>query len=794
MFSSQGFLTKKGPFGAIRVAAYFFKKLKKAQVLETDISSSVDKILLDEMLVVTYRVLGYLLLGVVRVYSKKVEYLLDDSQEVLIRMKDFVVSTKEKLPADTQRAAYLSITLPKRFELDAFDLEILDDDDTTEGNVVPRETITIKDSASDNAGFRHYSLDMSHLEEIAGSHHTSFDNYTQVVENILSSYQMGIRVSTLHNLDSLKATIEKHEENRFSQEECMDLEMFYGSEVENQNAVELHNEDHQDNLVEINDPKILSRKDGIPAEASTERLEDWRLSGENDVNCVRSCGIEGEPSDHMQSCGEDLQIDLEHIIASESELPQNETCQVIGDDHILSNLQIEMEKLRGEGTGFATSSGPEELQDHGAQFVEEHCGDRDENFAEIFENGEESPFVVEENPKSMKLDGTPELKIPDASGAPSPDFKVIKTPASKEHARVFRKRKCAIDDMIVLPNEVIRQSLKDSSDLVCKRKKVAHSALAVWRASLPRILRCGFLEHLVPCVSSELRSLYREEKLKIKKSAPEEMNMSEIPTFSEKEQIGVALESLHASEIPTVADTGQIGVALEPMDVYETPTVGETEQIGGVALDPVDVSEVPTVAETEQIGVALEALNVSEVPTVVQTEQIGVALEALDVSESPTGQPEQRGIAPETPVQRSALVKSCDRPSSPETPNYDRERPEPFDFVEKEPSLIRDEEHELNLMDEVPNSFSRENNESDGLSERTRMVAQHLQSRFESQKKLGKEKVVNLLQVAKGKTKKENARLFYEMLVLSSKGCVDAKQEDAYGDIQVKKLPKLDKI
>jgi hypothetical protein len=42
MFYSQYLLSSKGgPLGAIWVAAYFFKKLKKAQVKETDISSSV---------------------------------------------------------------------------------------------------------------------------------------------------------------------------------------------------------------------------------------------------------------------------------------------------------------------------------------------------------------------------------------------------------------------------------------------------------------------------------------------------------------------------------------------------------------------------------------------------------------------------------------------------------------------------------------------------------------------------------------------------------------------------------
>lgn len=86
-----------------------------------------DKILQDELNVVTYRVLAYLLLGVVRVYSKKVEYLFDDCNKVLVKINDFVVRTKYNAQVETLRAPYYSITLPERFELDAFDLEILDD-------------------------------------------------------------------------------------------------------------------------------------------------------------------------------------------------------------------------------------------------------------------------------------------------------------------------------------------------------------------------------------------------------------------------------------------------------------------------------------------------------------------------------------------------------------------------------------------------------------------------------------------------------------------------------------------
>lgn len=84
----------------------------------------------DEFEVITYRVLGYFLLGVVRIYSKKVEYLFNDCHKVLIQVKGFVLSEKSHQRASKSKVLDVPIgliTLPKRFELDAFDLEVGED-------------------------------------------------------------------------------------------------------------------------------------------------------------------------------------------------------------------------------------------------------------------------------------------------------------------------------------------------------------------------------------------------------------------------------------------------------------------------------------------------------------------------------------------------------------------------------------------------------------------------------------------------------------------------------------------
>ena len=118
----------------------------------------------DQLPVLTYGILGFLLLGVARIYAKKAEYLLRDCNHSLHEMQvlfegrrqltinvggmcmpessnkrskpnavDVPVSAESSSRTgysflETMRAQFTSISLPENFELDAFDLEIVEDD------------------------------------------------------------------------------------------------------------------------------------------------------------------------------------------------------------------------------------------------------------------------------------------------------------------------------------------------------------------------------------------------------------------------------------------------------------------------------------------------------------------------------------------------------------------------------------------------------------------------------------------------------------------------------------------
>ena len=86
MFYSQVILARKGPLGKIWLAAHWDKKLTKNQIFSTDISDSVDKIV-NPSAPLALRVSGHLMLGIVRIYSRKVKYLMSDCAEAMWKIK-----------------------------------------------------------------------------------------------------------------------------------------------------------------------------------------------------------------------------------------------------------------------------------------------------------------------------------------------------------------------------------------------------------------------------------------------------------------------------------------------------------------------------------------------------------------------------------------------------------------------------------------------------------------------------------------------------------------------------------
>uniref|UniRef100_A0A2N9G8Z7 Rad21/Rec8-like protein C-terminal eukaryotic domain-containing protein n=1 Tax=Fagus sylvatica TaxID=28930 RepID=A0A2N9G8Z7_FAGSY len=620
-----------------------------------------------------------------------------------------------------------------RFELDAFDLEIIED--VIGGNVAPPEEITLKDGAWKKEGMWQYSLDKYHYEDLFQSTHSA--DYSSA-DNILSSVLMDIdmEMSTSCSLTNLEVNTQKLQDKRFSRAEHFDLETFLETEVEPTDPFKPFGEDLQTNGEQIKVPEMALLEDEIPGEASAEKIEDSRFSHEECGDLEMFCGTGEEPADHVNLSPGDHQIDGEQIKVLELAQSESKNHHVIRETYDLSNLGTSMEKLRVEK--FAHEEclnldmfcvAKEEPPKLVRQFNQEHHNDAETTkFPSLLSSESEKCQVnTEEHALSVMLDGTPKSKFPDASGATTPEFMVVPTPTTRERARISRKRKCLIDDFIVLPNEVLRQSIHDASDLVAKRGRSHRNALAAWKASRISSLPHGFFEPLLPCISSELRSLFCTKKLKIPQSAELPLDISE-----------------HKPASPTVGRSEH-----KP----ESPTVGRSEH----------KPESPTVGRSE---------HKPESHTV--------------------GRSEQSVVAPETPIKCSTSIRSFESPENAKNPDLDGVRPAySFGSVEKEASLSKDQEYDFNLMNEEINLCGADNEELYGWLERNRMAARYVYKSFLNQEKGREEEVVSLLQLLDGRTKKESARLFYEILVLGTTGCVDVKQDNAYGDIRVSKLSKM---
>ena len=111
-------ISKQGPLGHVWLAANYDKKLTKQQLMNTSIVKSTEYIAnhpvitnvsvsqelpsdLDSTNTITLRLSGQLLLGIVRIYSRKTKYLLDDVNDILYKLKaSFKLSSGVNLGSD----------------------------------------------------------------------------------------------------------------------------------------------------------------------------------------------------------------------------------------------------------------------------------------------------------------------------------------------------------------------------------------------------------------------------------------------------------------------------------------------------------------------------------------------------------------------------------------------------------------------------------------------------------------------------------------------------------------------
>ncbi|KFK33057.1 hypothetical protein AALP_AA6G324500 [Arabis alpina] len=869
MFYSQCLVSRNGPLGGIWVAAYFFKKLKKAQVKATHIPNSVDQILQKELDALTYRVLAYLLLGVVRIYSKKVDFLFDDCNKVLIGVKEFVATEKNRekttvsLPASTSTECF-SIALPERFELDAFDLGVLDD--FHGGNVKPQEDITLKEGGWETESMDQYSMERFDMEEDLFTTHETFFAIHKETRHESSAHDMDVDAENFRDtteeasvrfveaepLNSNESSRDHQNASRHREDPELDDML-----VEPQMSEDIRRAQEEDNVRETIHTLVQrlvdhhgSTGDNLDRDGQRENSESEKTLVETSLENMRHDGsLLSERASHEvnhgieeQASGATTRCDCEQEISKVSTLEESEPASVTDSRDLPEGVEkcrghsevefpdIEMfheshkeqsetsEMNQGDQASGATRTDGEQENPKISTLEEsdpasatdsrdvlegvEKCRGHTEVGIPDIETFHGSPktqsetsemnqgglhnvsdmsvlkaggrgSITTDTPVAVTPKAPSQLKI--SEGETSPQFSIIPTPAAKESSRVSRKRKCLIDDDVIIPNKVMKKMIEDSSNLISKRKNILHTDHPAKRIKCLANPSKRFLDPLFPYESLDLQSLFCQPiKLKRRNTTG---TPRDTKTAGRKKKA-----SLGTVRIPTDALSSD-----ETENAQEIMETSQAAALAGLKVTVGSSSEVSAAMEASSItsGFAHQPEIAPETPVkpadiapetpVRRSEPTEIAPESPVVSE-------QVEIAPDTPVRESMSIRFFEDPEICEK----EARPAcSFTSLGEHQSVYCTEDRDLDaiLMNEEVNAHETEDLQQETWSARTRNVAKFLEKTFIEQREKEEEEKVSLLKLCRGRTQKKSARLFYETLVLKTRGYLEVKQDHPYSDI-----------
>ncbi|KAG0526397.1 hypothetical protein BDA96_06G142400 [Sorghum bicolor] len=353
---------------------------------------------------------------------------------------------------------------------------------------------------------------------------------------------------------------------------------------------------------------------------------------------------------------------------------------------------------------------------------------------------------------------SPSTPEPVQEGIPEPSSSSrfrVRTPAKTEKSQATRKRRRSLlykkqdyiqteresqrrvrrkltwslfyDEGTVLSNEMLRGAIENASDLVQQRRKAPHTHLDIWRVAKLGSLPYTFMDPLIP---------YQTSIPLARGTAPEAPESSCEESVKARRRLSYEQsESIHACK-----DTGS--------------------------------------TERESI---LDALRKRKLEEPIDS---GVP---VDCQITWPVQDEVCACNEDTRKEKSAQVRG-DEPSS-KVPSKDG---------------LHESENQIPLHIEAPNAavdsidedilVDEEHSRDEGLqnSTRTRKIASLLHQLFLNQKIKEGTATLSLSQVLEGTKRKTAASFFFETLVLKNRGLVEVNQEQHYDDIILSATPKLE--
>ncbi|KAF4628746.1 hypothetical protein G7Y89_g9406 [Cudoniella acicularis] len=186
MFYSETLLSKTGPLARVWLSANLERKLSKNHILQASVKDSVDAIVTPNQAPMALRLSGQLLLGVVRIYSRKARYLLDDCNEALMKIKmAFRLSGNNDIPAGLHMPSRDALMLP----------DVLTEGDNLEMPPMPDASFLLSQMDDDshmNRKRRASSRDINLQEDYNGS---------QFLQNSIENHNDNLALEPLDEMD-----------------------------------------------------------------------------------------------------------------------------------------------------------------------------------------------------------------------------------------------------------------------------------------------------------------------------------------------------------------------------------------------------------------------------------------------------------------------------------------------------------------------------------------------------------------------------------------------------------------
>ncbi|KAJ7520389.1 hypothetical protein O6H91_19G003800 [Diphasiastrum complanatum] len=773
MFYSHLILSKKGPLGTVWIAAHLEKKLRKSQVNETNISVSVDSILFSEV-PIALRLSGHLLLGVVRIYARKVNYLYHDCSEALVKIKHAFHSGAVDLPPEAARAPFHVITLPETFDFD--DSHVIPYQEGFHGDfdlhVTEREQITLHDPLLE-------AFFLAPQREVEEQFQDDLASHEQDKELLFTIPRRG-QTSPMQTL-----------EEDVLPPMAMDFEM----------------DENIDRTLEVAFP------DGMdPDEQNAASLTPMAID-KTEANVSTSAILEQEqlnvPETDKLEIVEQIAVVEEDISADD--IPEVEKLRSAVEPRFdePDEFAFVQEPLIGDKSPILTG------RDDGAFLMEdEELPEQNKEQAHessVFKDGSLSPLPGVGAPPTSGLDAIPEdddILASILGGTPSIQVAAtpIETPVPSRARGTRRKRQQYFDTATVLPSNIMKHQVENSEDLRRIRRKASVLLFETWSIESDYRMKETFPKASVYGLCPELHELYNQITV-IERDA--DATVSPPNSMPCTPQVGVDATFM-VDHSPEHADAGQQGdVNTIDNEICEPPTSPEARsglQPGTNEVEPVPSPTVPMWIELNQEENHEAALEKDLQPVAAQStelahhDQLQVNVAALETTVlTMAGQGEQMTLEAQTievlpyidhgeENGYAAVTLPVEESSQPGLSFLADSAPlENGDLLGDMYSLEGSRKFGSNVMGQ----------DSNGWSSRTRAVAEFLQGAFKAADvgvKGSQEhqfSSLSLDKLLKNKSKKQAARMFFETLVLKTQNYIGVEQVEAYGDIALTARPKL---